>query len=43
LHHNHLPKLDDAGLIGYDPSDRTVGYCSDERVEELLRLLRRFD
>ena len=24
LHHNHLPRLDDAGLIGYDPDSHTV-------------------
>jgi len=24
LHHRHLPKLDDAGLLDYDHDDRTV-------------------
>lgn len=24
LHHNHLPRLDEAGLVRYDPDDRSV-------------------
>ncbi|WP_254545813.1 DUF7344 domain-containing protein [Halomarina pelagica] len=24
LHHTHLPKLDDAGVVTYDPTDRIV-------------------
>ena len=24
LHHNHLPRLDDAGLVSYDPDSYTV-------------------
>ena len=24
LHHNHLPRLDDAGLVDYDPDSHTV-------------------
>jgi hypothetical protein len=26
LHHNHLPQLDDAGLVDHDPADGTVAY-----------------
>lgn len=25
LYHRHVPKLEDAGLVDYDPDDRTVG------------------
>lgn len=39
LHHRHLPALDDAGLVEYDPASRTVRYRRDERVETLLALL----
>lgn len=39
LHHRHLPALDDAGLVEYDPDSRTVRYRRDERVETLLSLL----
>ena len=24
LHHNHLPRLDDAGLVDYDPDSHTI-------------------
>jgi hypothetical protein len=39
LHHDHLPRLDDAGLLSYDPNDGTV---SPEPVDDaVLRALRR--
>lgn len=27
LHHVHLPKLDDAGVLDYDPASRRVEWC----------------
>ena len=39
LHHRHLPALDDAGLVAYDPASRTVQYRRDDRAEALLTLL----
>jgi hypothetical protein len=32
LHHVHLPKLDDAGLIAYDPRSRTVSNVDREAI-----------
>lgn len=39
LHHHHLAKLDDAGVVEYDWSDRTVRYRPNDRVEELLEFV----
>lgn len=40
LRHNHLPKLEDAGLIEWDPDAGTVSRGPQfEEVEPLLRLL----
>lgn len=36
LHHTHLPKLADAGVIEYDSRTGTVRYRSHDRVEALL-------
>lgn len=35
LHHSHLPKLDDAGVIDYNPSTNTVDSCFFERLPRL--------
>ncbi|WP_312907039.1 DUF7344 domain-containing protein [Natronosalvus caseinilyticus] len=35
LYHNHLPKLEDAGLVEYDDRTETVRYHPNERVEKL--------
>jgi len=32
----HLPKLADADVVAYDPSDRRVGYLGDAVVEQFL-------
>lgn len=39
LHHVHLPKLDDLGIVEYDPRSNAIRYRSDGRVEELLACL----
>lgn len=36
LHHVHLPKIQQAGLIDYDAPDDTVRYVGNELVEDLL-------
>lgn len=36
LHHKHLPKMVEAGVLEYDTRSRTVRYEPDEEVEELL-------
>jgi hypothetical protein len=40
LKHNHLPRLDDTGVIEYDWRSDTVRYHPNERVERLLEFLR---
>jgi hypothetical protein len=39
LHHRHLPKLDDLGVVEYDARSHRVRYRGDESVEALLRFL----
>ncbi|MFC7078751.1 DUF7344 domain-containing protein [Halorussus caseinilyticus] len=38
LHHNHLPKLDDAAVIDYDPRTKAVRYWGDDRVTAYLEM-----
>lgn len=40
LHHDHLPRLDDAGLIEFDTRSDTVRYYPDDRVERLVEFVR---
>lgn len=35
LHHNHLPKLANAGIIEYDRRSKTVRYRDEECIEQL--------
>lgn len=43
LHHEYLPQFEKAGLIEYDPRQRTVRYRPDELVETLLCKLEKLD
>lgn len=43
LHHTHLPKLDDAEVVEYDPSDGTVQYEGDPVVEQWVDQIERID
>lgn len=36
LHHVHLPKLDEADVLDYDPNSKTVEYREAPRVERLV-------
>ena len=42
-HHRHLPKLDDAGLIEYDPRSNTVRYWGQPTLEKWLEHLDHVD
>lgn len=39
LHHRHLPKLADAGIIEYEPQTQVVQYQEAPMIEELFRTL----
>lgn len=39
LHHNHLPKLADHGVVEFNPTDGTVRYRSPDRIESVLDAL----
>lgn len=41
LHHVSLPKLDDVGLLEYDPRSRSVRYRGNSRVADLLDYVRK--
>lgn len=36
LHHRHLPKMEEAGLVDYDGEEGTIRYREDPLVEECL-------
>ena len=38
LHHAALPKLSQAGLVEYDPAERTVRYCGEELRDPVQQL-----
>lgn len=37
LHHNHLPKLESAGVVEYDRDERSVEYRRSGELEQLLQ------
>lgn len=37
--HQHLPQLEDTGLVSYDPEDGHLSYTGGELVEDVLDLL----
>lgn len=37
LHHVHLPRLEDAGVLDYDRDAARVRYLGDEELERLVR------
>lgn len=39
LHHVHLPKLEDYGVVEYDRRTGHVRYHPDERVEDIVQFL----
>lgn len=40
LHHVHLPMLDEADVVEYDPAEKTVQYHSVDVIEDLLQASR---
>lgn len=38
LHHIHLPKLQEAGLIEMDTQSETIRYNPDQQVEDILQV-----
>ncbi|MBX0323143.1 hypothetical protein EGH21_08895 [Halomicroarcula sp. F13] len=40
LHHVHLPKLDDAGVLDYDRETNTVRFYGNDRIETWLETMR---
>lgn len=43
LHHVHLPKLADTGVIEYNPDERRIRYQGDTSVERILDVLKETD
>lgn len=43
LHHVHVPKLVEAGVLEYDAQDRTIRYRPDSRLETWLTRIRADD
>jgi hypothetical protein len=41
LHHIHLPKLDDAGLVSYDPRTRSVADVDGEAIRAVFETIDR--
>lgn len=39
LHHRHLPRLEDAGLIEYDARSKTICYHPNEDIEKLHQFI----
>ena len=43
LHHNHVPKLEDANLVEYDPRSETVRYRGGSVVSDWIELARAYE
>ncbi|UPV99114.1 hypothetical protein M0R88_11310 [Halorussus gelatinilyticus] len=43
LHHTHLPKLEDANLVEYDPRSETVRYRGGPAVGEWVEMARAYE
>jgi len=41
--HAHLPKMEESGLIEHDQRSETVCYIQDEEVEELLKIIEKYE
>jgi len=41
--HNHMPKMEEKGLIEYDSRTETIVYNADEDVEELVEKIENFE
>ncbi|GAA5049345.1 hypothetical protein ACFFQF_21070 [Haladaptatus pallidirubidus] len=41
LHHRHLPKIADYGLIEFDPQEEIIRYQGNDRLEALLEVCQR--
>ena len=42
LHHHHLPKLADAGVVEYDVRSQTIRYEVTDRLEDMFDRVREF-
>lgn len=43
LHHTHLPKLEESGIVEYDTETGHVQFTADELTREVLMLVRPYD
>lgn len=43
MSHAHLPKMEESGLVEYDPQSGTVHYVQDEDVEKLLEFVEEYE
>ncbi|UPV73038.1 hypothetical protein M0R89_10800 [Halorussus limi] len=43
LHHNHLPKLEDANVVEYDPRSETVRYRGGPVVSDWVEMARTYE
>lgn len=43
MHHSHLPRMEESGLIQYDERSETIRRIPDEDVDELLAFIEQFE